>query len=84
MDYTEIMNRSFMDMGIYACNKSIYDVYGKFGTNLRRKIDYDFILRMARTEKIFFIPKSLLHYNIGDYPSIYNTESCEEVSINHI
>ena len=80
MDYAELLNHNFIDMGIYVCNRSIYNAYGNFDTNLKRRTDYDFILRTARTEKVFFIPKPLLHYNTGDYPRIYNTESFEEAS----
>ena len=80
MDYAIILNNNFIDMGVYVCNRSVYDAHGNFDTKLKRLTDYDFILRTARIEKTFFIPKPLLHYNTGDYPRIYNTESFEEAT----
>lgn len=78
MDYAVLLNSNFIDMGIFVCNKTVYDEFGKFDERLRGSTDYDFILRTTRLEKSFFIPKPLLDYNDGSFPRISNSVNKKE------
>jgi len=79
-DYSFLLRGNFIDMGVFVYNKAVYNEIGEFDERLRRRTDYDFILRSTRLEKPFFIQEPLLDYNDKGFPRISTTIPMEEAT----
>ena len=69
-------NRNYIDINCFAHTKNIFNSINGFNINLKRLIDYDFILRIAKKTDIYSIPVILSNYFFNkSNNTITNTEN---------
>jgi glycosyltransferase involved in cell wall biosynthesis len=47
---------NYVDLNVFCHQRSLYEKYGGFNTNLRRMVDWDLILRYTKQSKISYAP----------------------------
>lgn len=65
-----LTNRNYIDINALCHTREICDRVGVFDETLVRLVDYDLIMRMAESSKIYSVPVLLSHYN---YDKAQNT-----------
>lgn len=76
-------NRNYIDLNCFAHTREVVDVVGGFNTELKRLIDYDYILRISNNFDIFSIPVLLSKYFYSKVTNtITETEQYKPLSIN--
>lgn len=61
--HSKLLKGNFIDLGVFVHHKTITDEIGLFDSNLKRLVDYDFIIRATNKFLPVFIDKILLDYN---------------------
>ncbi len=70
-NYANLISMNFIDLGVFAHSKKIYDLLGGFDENLSRLVDWELIIRYTKRFPPQHIEKSVLWYNnVGDYERI--------------
>jgi glycosyltransferase involved in cell wall biosynthesis len=57
-----LYNRSYIDMNAFCHKKHVYDSIGGFHEELRRYVDYDWIMNISSTFQMYSIPVLLSNY----------------------
>ena len=74
-NYKDLVEKNFIDMGVFVHKKSLIKQYGNFDTKLKRGVDWDLIIRYTKNNQPVFIDKILLKYNCSnDFERISNTQ----------
>lgn len=55
-------NRNYIDLNCFAHTREAFDAVGGFNTELKRLIDYDYILRISNKFDIYSVPVLLSNY----------------------
>lgn len=72
-------NRNFIDLNCFAHTRNIFNDINCFNTNLKRLIDYDFILNISKKTDIYSIPVILSNYFFNRANNtITNTEKIDD------
>lgn len=75
-------NRNYIDINCFAHSREVLNKIDKFNTNLKRLVDYDFIIRINAVYPIYSIPVLLSNYYLGkDINSISLVEDTPEIKI---
>jgi GT2 family glycosyltransferase len=57
-----LKNRNFIDMNAFCHKRELIDRVGAFDTSLRRFVDWDLILRVAESARLYSVPVVLSNY----------------------
>ncbi|WP_233489751.1 glycosyltransferase [Jannaschia rubra] len=61
-----LLEKNFIDLGVFVHRKSLIARFGGFDSNLRRLVDWDLIIRYTGHKAPVFIPMILLDYTDDD------------------
>ena len=64
-----LQNRNYIDLNTFCHKKEVYTKLGGFDENLKRYVDWDYILHIAETSQIYSIPILLSHYYYDKAPN---------------
>jgi GT2 family glycosyltransferase len=57
-----LFNRNYIDMNAFCHTKEIVNLLGNFDESLTRLVDYDLIMRIAESARMYSVPVLLSHY----------------------
>lgn len=61
-----LLNNNYIDMNCFCHDKKIFNEIGGFDVNLKRLVDWDFILKITESFKIYSIPVLLSKYYLNN------------------
>jgi len=61
-NFEKLLEKNFMDINSFVHSRECLEYAGLFDENLKRLVDWDFIIRVARPIKPVFVKKVLLNY----------------------
>ena len=81
-NHDQLIEKNYIDMGVFVHHRSLINQCGKFDTKLKRGVDWDLIIRYTQNNRPVFIDKILLMYNCSnEFSRISNTEDGLAASI---
>ncbi len=73
-DYNKLLKANFIDLGVFAHHRSVYEKLGGFDENMTRLVDWDLIATYTKKYVPYFIPVPVMLYNdIDDHVRITNS-----------
>lgn len=57
-----LFNRNYIDINAFCHSRDVYNLVGGFNEDLNRFVDWDMVLRISKTMKIYSIPVLLSNY----------------------
>jgi hypothetical protein len=61
-DYSDLLRENYIDLGVFVHHRAVVDAVGAFDFQLRRLVDWDFILRATKDHRVQFVPEVVLSY----------------------
>jgi O-antigen biosynthesis protein len=76
-----LYNRNYIDLNAFCHKKRVYDVIGGFNEELRRYVDYDWIMNISLAFQMYSVPVLLSKYY---YDKAENTITNDMELVNHL
>lgn len=61
-DYQQLLSENYIDLGVVVHRTSLIKQTGDFDTNLRRLVDWDFLIRTMHNRRVGYIPQVVMNY----------------------
>jgi glycosyltransferase involved in cell wall biosynthesis len=77
-DRKRLLTGNFIDLNIFMHRRILFEQLGGFNENLKRLVDWEFIIRLTKLNKPYFVNKVLAKYYLNkSLNNISNTEDLE-------
>ncbi|EIM65228.1 glycosyltransferase [Desulfobacter postgatei] len=77
-------NRNYIDMNIFSHRRGLMDRMSGFDQNMKRYVDYDFILRASESGTVYSVPILLCRYNYNKADNTVTADPRYESHLNPI
>jgi len=62
-DYTNLLRENYIDLGVFVHRKELTGKTLRFDRQLKRLVDWDFLIRITRDQPVQYIPLTVMNYN---------------------